>query len=192
MKFVSLMLLMALVSASSLRAEESELFDPATGMRISHYRAAVPPDVKGGKRIDIDELDEVLAKEKPLLLDVMPSEGPGADPATGQWSIPKTHDHIPGSTWLPDVGRGRVTPALECYFRQNLVRLTGGDKAKPIVLYCQSDCWMAWNAVRRAAGYGYTRLYWYPDGIDGWRDWERKAEPAVPVPLDPKCEDGKE
>ena len=93
---------------------------------------------------------------------------------------------------MPDVGRGRVTPALECYFRQNLVRLTGGDKAKPIVLYCQSDCWMAWNAVRRAAGYGYTRLYWYPDGIDGWRDWERKAEPAEPVPLDPKCEPGKE
>lgn len=51
---------------------------------------------------------------------------------------------------------------------------------------------MAWNAVRRAAGYGYTRLYWYPDGIDGWRDWERKAEPAEPVPLDPKCEPGKE
>ena len=143
MKSLPLMLLVALVSASGLRAEEGELFDPETGMRISHYRAAVPPDVKGGKRIDIDELDDVMAKEKPLLLDVMPSEGPGADPATGQWSIPKKHDHIPGSTWLPDVGRGRVTPALECYFRQNLVRLTGGDKAKPIVLYCQSDCWMA-------------------------------------------------
>ena len=87
-------------------------------MRISHYRAAVPPDVKGGKRIDIDELDEVMAKEKPLLSTSCHRKGPGRRSGDGQWSIPKKHDHIPGSTWLPDVGRGRVTPALECYFRQ--------------------------------------------------------------------------
>ncbi|MEA1648849.1 hypothetical protein UAJ10_07440 [Nitrospirillum sp. BR 11164] len=28
---------------------------------------------------------------------------------------------------------------------------------------------MSWNATKRAAGYGYTNVAWYPDGVDGWR-----------------------
>ena len=43
---------------------------------------------------------------------------------------------------------------------------------------------MGWNAVKRAAGYGYTSLYWYPDGTDGWRDWDKPFEAAVPVPVE--------
>jgi PQQ-dependent catabolism-associated CXXCW motif protein len=165
-------------------AEDDKLFDPVTGFRMSHYRAAVPPDVPGGRRVDIDDLDALLAVEKPVLLDVMPSEGPGADLITGAWRLAKTHQHIPGSTWLPDVGRGRLTPEFECYFKSNLARLSGGDTSRPIVVYCQSDCWMSWNAVKRAAGYGYSRLYWFADGVDGWRDWDRPFAAAQPVPLE--------
>lgn len=186
-RLVSALALLAAAAAVACAADEAELFDPLTGMRISHYRANVPPDVAGGKRIDIDDLDDLMAKESPVLLDVMPSEGPGLDTATGEWKLAKKHGHIPGSTWLPDVGRGRVSPALDCYFRDMLEKLTGGDKAKPVVLYCQSDCWMAWNAVRRAVAWGYTRLYWFPDGIDGWRDWERKFTPAEPAPVARQC-----
>lgn len=154
-------------------------YDPQTGYRIGNYRSPLPPDVPGGKRVDADDIDALLPTGA-LLLDVMPAEGPGYDAATGAWLGP-THDTIPGSVWLPDVGRGRLSPEVDCYFRTELVRLTGGDKAKPLVFFCQSDCWMSWNAVQRARGYGYTSLYWYPEGGDGWRDWDRKLTPAAAV-----------
>ena len=27
---------------------------------------------------------------------------------------------------------------------------------------------MSWNAAKRALGYGYSNVAWYPDGTDGW------------------------
>lgn len=158
-----------------------EDYDSATGYRIARYRAPVPATVPGGTRIGIDEIDQLLATRNAILLDVMPSEGAGLDAPTGQW-FTKRHETIPGATWLPDVGRGRVDARLDQYLRDNLVRLTGADKAHAVIVFCQSDCWMGWNAVQRIAALGYTSVYWYPDGVDGWRDWDRTLAPAVPVP----------
>lgn len=163
--------------------EDDDAFDPVTGFRIAHYRAAVPETVKGGTRVDLDKVDELL-KDGAILLDVMPSEGAGPDPATGAWRLSRPHQTIPGSTWLPDVGRGKITPAFESYLADNAARLTGGDKAKALIVFCQSDCWMAWNAVQRLALLGYTSLYWFPEGTDGWVEWgDRKLAPATPVPF---------
>jgi rhodanese-related sulfurtransferase len=27
---------------------------------------------------------------------------------------------------------------------------------------------MSWNAARRAAEWGYSRVHWYPEGTTGW------------------------
>jgi PQQ-dependent catabolism-associated CXXCW motif protein len=161
-------------------------FDQATGYRIANYRSPTPADVPGGTRIGIDELDRLLAEPGTLLVDVMPAIGGGFDPASGRWRLAKAHEHLPGSTWLPDVGKGTLQDVLDRYFRSCLADLTGGDADRAVVLYCQSDCWMGWNAVKRAASYGYRRVYWYPEGIDGWRDYERPfvLAHAVPVALD--------
>jgi PQQ-dependent catabolism-associated CXXCW motif protein len=165
-------------------ADEAK-FDPETGYRIAHYRGAVPDSVPGGKRVNLEQTD-ALTKNGAVLLDVMPSEGAGADPATGAWRLSRPHQTIPGATWLPDVGRGKISPAFESYFKSNLEKLSAGDRAKPLILFCQSDCWMAWNAVQRAAAYGYSNLYWFPEGTDGWVEWgDRKLVPAEPVPLKP-------
>ncbi|MEO1206569.1 MAG: rhodanese-like domain-containing protein [Pseudomonadota bacterium] len=160
------------------------LYDAKTGYRLKHYRSAVPDDVPGGTRIYIDDIDALRKTDNAILVDVMPSTGFSYHPETGHWRLSKVHDHIAGSTWLPDVGKGRVTAELEAYFKANLTRLTQGDKTRPLIIYCQSDCWMAWNAVQRAASYGYTKLYWYPEGIDGWRDYDRPLVKASPVPVD--------
>ncbi len=176
------------VSAGEPAAKPEPFYDPATGYRIEHYRAATPNDVPGGIKIEIDDIDRLTVNEpdpgkRSVLVDVMPATGAGYDPESGEWRLTKRHGHIPGSTWLPDVGRGQIGAELDTYFKSNLARLTGGDFDKPMIIYCQSDCWMGWNAVQRAAGYGYTKIYWYPDGIDGWRDWEREFAPAEPVPV---------
>ena len=38
-----------------------------------------------------------------------------------------------------------------------------------LVIYCQADCWMSWNAAKQALSYGYTNVAWYPEGTDGWQ-----------------------
>lgn len=172
-----------LLLTSPALAGEHAHFDPKTGYRISQYRSPVDPVVPGGTRIFIEDLDKLVGKRRALLIDVMPSDGAGLDPETGAWHMTSARQHIPGSVWLPDVGKGDLTADLASYFQGNLERLTGGDKDRVLILYCQSDCWMGWNAIKRAAEIGYRQLYWYADGTDGWRDFDRPFEAAVPVPL---------
>ena len=171
--------------AFSTHADDEPEFDAATGYRISRYRTPVDPIVPGGKRVFIEEAD-ALIKSGAALIDVLPSDGAGLDRTTGAWHMAKPHQNIPGSTWLPDVGRGQVDPLIDAYFQKNLARLSKGDSSRTFLIYCQSDCWMGWNAVKRASSYGYTSLYWYADGVDGWRDWDRPFAAAEPVPVEIK------
>ena len=150
-----------------------------------------PIDTSGRIKTDVlGRLCNDLIKAGVILVDVLPSDGAGLDSATGQWHMAKAHENIPGSTWLPDVGKGRIEPLIESYFKTNLARLTGGDTARALLIYCQSDCWMGWNAVKRASSYGYTKIFWYADGIDGWRDWDRPFQIAQPVPVSISGADG--
>ena len=52
---------------------------------------------------------------------------------------------------------------------------------RPVVFYCLADCWMSWNATKRAARWGYTQLYWYRDGTDGWEAAALPTEEATPA-----------
>lgn len=164
-------------------ANEPE-FDAVSGYRISRYRSPVPATVAGGTLIHAADVEGLVKSRNALLIDVMASDGAGGDLAGGRWHIATARQNIPGSTWLPDVGRGVLTVQMDRYFRDNLERLTGGDKARAIIVYCQADCWMSWNAVRRAAGYGYTSLFWFSEGSDGWRDWDGTFAVSEPVPLE--------
>jgi PQQ-dependent catabolism-associated CXXCW motif protein len=83
---------------------------------------------------------------------------------------------------LPDTGYGALAAATEDYLREGLARATGGDKAKLVVIYCQTDCWMSWNAAKRALSYGYSSVAWYPDGTDGWQRANLPVEESQPVP----------
>lgn len=174
-----------LLSAALARAEGEPSFDPATGYRIARYRAAVPDTVPGGTRVDRDRVDQLI-KDGAILLDVMASEGAGADPQTGAWRLLRPHQSIPGATWLPDVGRGVLKDGFDSYLKKNLDALTGSDFKKPLIVFCQSDCWMGWNAVQRIAALGYTTIYWFPEGTDGWVEWgDRKLVPVAPASFKP-------
>ncbi len=154
--------------------------DPVTGYRTERYQAAVPDTPPVGKRVWIDDIDQLVAQEKAVLVDVSPITGAGYDPATGRWRNSKPHDSLPGAVWLPEVGRGVIDANVERFFRQELARLSGGDKAHPLIIFCHADCWMSWNTMKRAGRLGYTRLYWFPEGTDGWRDWDRKLVAIEP------------
>jgi len=155
--------------------------DPKTGYRTAYYRAALPKSVPGGTRITVEQAFAHFQNKSALFLDVMAHTGTGPDPIDGHWRLAKPRLNIPGSTWLADVGTGTLTSAQEIYYKSNLEKLTMGDKNKPLIVYCTADCWMAWNAVRRAARWGYTNLLWFPDGSDEWRDQGHPLVNAVPV-----------
>lgn len=173
-------LLMAAQLAAGIALASPDI-DGATGYRVGNYRAPVTLPVEGGTRIDLAEFDR-LTREGAALVDVMPQRG-GYDPATGAWRPVDRRETIPGAVWLPEVGRGSLDPRLAAYFAGALDRLTRGEIGHPVVFFCMADCWMSWNAVRRAAALGYGRVYWFAEGTDGWREADRAFVPAVAPPV---------
>ena len=153
------------------------------GYRMEPYRAPVPATLEGGRVVDALEVEALYDAGEAILVDVMfrPQKPAGLKEGT-IWRQPP-RDNIPGSVWLPNTGYGILAEAEEAYFRTSLETVTGGDLDRPLVIYCKADCWMSWNAAKRAISYGYRAVHWFPDGTDGW-DAEllplAKAEPYLP------------
>ena len=51
-----------------------------------------------------------------------------------------------------------------------------------LMFFCKRACWMSWNAAKRAQAFGYRKVYWYADGIEGWREAGLPTEIIVPRP----------
>ena len=148
--------------------------------RMDHYRDAVPATLRGARVVHAADLTSLMGAQNPLLIDVLPSPTPPADSRPGLPRIPVPHRNIPGSYWLPEVGRGSLAPATEAWFKARLATLTGHDRKRLLVIYCLSQCWMSWNAAKRAVSYGYTSTAWFPDGADGWEKAGHVLAPATP------------
>ncbi len=149
--------------------EPVKIEEPAD-YRTDHYNSPVPATLKGARVVDPVTAMAEHEKRSSILIDVYPrAPKPAGLPPGTIWRSAK-HLSIAGSYWLPNVGYGKLAPEPEAYFRAGLERLTGGDKAKSLVFFCLADCWMSWNAAKRAVEWGYTNIAWFPQGTDGWRD----------------------
>ena len=152
------------------------------GYRMDDYRTPTPETVAGGVVLDTDAAYELWKGGSAVWIDVLPApRRPANLPISAIW-MPVPHRDIPDSLWLPDIGRGALSPELETYFRGHLEAATRGQRDTAVVFYCLADCWMSWNAAKRAAAWGYTRVYWYPDGTDGWEAAKRPLTETEPVP----------
>ena len=151
------------------------------GYRMDDYRAPSPATVAGGVMLDTDAAHQLWESRAAVWIDVLPApRRPENQPPSALW-MPLPHRDIPGSLWLPDIGRGALSPDVEGYFRDHLATATKLRKDAAVVFYCLADCWMSWNAAKRAASWGYTQIYWYRDGTDGWDAAKlpmQNAEPA--------------
>lgn len=151
------------------------------GYRMDDYRAPSPATVAGGVMLDTDAAHQLWESGAAVWIDVLPApRRPENLPPSALW-MPLPHRDIPGSLWLPDIGRGALSPDIEGYFRDHLATATKLRKDAAVVFYCLADCWMSWNAAKRAASWGYTQIYWYRDGTDGWDAAKlpmQNAEPA--------------
>jgi quinoprotein dehydrogenase-associated probable ABC transporter substrate-binding protein/PQQ-dependent catabolism-associated CXXCW motif protein len=143
--------------------------EPA-GYRMGEYRAPVPATLKGATVLTTPALQALIVERDPVLVDVLPKPRKPEGRADDQLWIEQKRDHLPNSAWLPNVGYGELSQEFARYFEDELAKLTGGDKTKPVVFYCDAQCWMSWNAAKRAVTeLGYRQVYWYPDGVDGWK-----------------------
>lgn len=141
------------------------------GLYSGPQRGYTPATLSGATVIDLAALEKLLAGEtdKPVLLDVIEADRkPAGLPATTSW-LP-THRSIPGAVWLPGAGAAPLTPSQEAAFFRYVETLTGGDRSKPVVTFCRPDCWGSWNAGKRLVQAGYSRVYWFPLGVEGWQD----------------------
>lgn len=176
---ISLAALAALTpAAGSAGGTAGALFDEGTGLRIAAYRAPLPRTVPGGRTIDADRVG-MLAARGALLIDALPAPGHKLR-EDGSWIVPEAHETLAGAHWLPEIGRGDITPPIRAYLTE---ALAGCAPAQPMVIFCRSDCWMSWNAVQHVAALGFTELAWYPGGIEDWVDHGQPTEPAEPLPV---------
>ena len=150
--------------------------------RMDDYRAPTPKTVAGGFALDTDAARRLWSSGAAVWIDVLPApKRPANLPVSAIW-MPVPHRDISGSQWLPDIGRGALSGELESYFRDHLEMATKGRRDTPVVFYCLADCWMSWNAAKRAVSRGYTQVYWYRDGIDGWEAAQLPMQKAEPTP----------
>jgi PQQ-dependent catabolism-associated CXXCW motif protein len=152
-------------------AEPDDDFDvpEPPGYRTQDYRAPVPRRLAGARVVSTADAAALWRQGGAVFIDVLPQPPrPRNLPAGTIWrEAPRFA--IPGSLWLPDTGYGELAPVTERYFAAGLARASGGDLRKPLVFYCLKDCWMSWNAAKRALAMGYSDITWYPDGTDGWQ-----------------------
>ena len=179
-RYAARLILAAMVLAGAARADE--LVPEPNGYRTEDYRAPVPETLAGARVLSTQEAEAIWRAKSGIFVDVLPRPPkPGNLPVGTVWRD-KPRFNIPGSIWLPDTGYGALAPPTEEYLRRGLSRASGGNRAALIVVYCQEDCWMSWNAAKRTLSYGYTNVAWYPDGTDGWQRANLPTSEAQPEP----------
>jgi PQQ-dependent catabolism-associated CXXCW motif protein len=175
-------LLLLLLFAAFAAASSEDVREPE-GFWTGPINSAVPATIAGGKVIHAEELARLLKQTKPVVIDVSnePTRPPGMAPEAPWLPLPQAV--IPGSVWLPGAGMADITPEIDASFRKLLSQTTGGDLDHPLVIYCHERCWLSWNAAKRAITYGYRRVHWFPEGVEGWRAAGKTTVVAKPWPL---------
>ena len=148
--------------------------------RMDHFRGPVPSAITGGTTIGPEAAYALWQDKTTAFVDVLPQAPKPENLPKGTIWRDKPRSSIPGAIWLPNVGYGAIADVTVDYFRTGLEKVTQGDLAHPVVFFCLEDCWMSWNAAKRAIEWGYSNVYWFPEGSDGWALWDYPLEPVKP------------
>lgn len=170
------------LAATAAKAQSAPQPPEPDGYRLDAYRAPVPATLKGASVIDTAKAYDLWNRKTAVFVDALPhAPKPEGLPKNAVWREQPRFD-IPGGIWLPDTGFGAISEATRRYFEKGLSRATGDDKAKPLVFYCLANCWMSWNAAKRAMTLGYRNVSWYPEGTDGWAAAKHPLAEKKPEP----------
>src|SRR5258705_5201718 len=147
----------------ALRAHAQGNAPEPEGYRTDNYRAPVPATLADARVLATEEAEAIWRAGAATFIDVLPHPPKPQSLPPGTIWREKPRLNIPGSVWLPDTGYGTLAQVTENYLRANVARISGGDRARMFVVYCQRACWMSWKAAKRILGMGYSNVAWYPD-----------------------------
>ena len=173
--------LAALMVAAPAHAQQS-VAEP-DGYRAENYRAPVPATLAGARVLTTAEAETIWRASAGVFIDVLPRPPKPKNLPEGTVWRDKPRLNIPGSIWLPDTGYGIISAATEDYLKRGVERVAGDNMVALLVVYCQEDCWMSWNAAKRILSFGYRNVAWYPSGTEGW---ERADLPVVESQPEPR------
>ena len=175
-------MLVFICSLVFLQCAQADTVEEPDHYRLERYDDEVPATLQGATRVSAQEVAQLQLHEDVLIVDVIPEHiKPDDLPADQQW-FPVPHRGVAGALWLPDVGYGSLSDTTKDYFTSQLFAHTDGQLNYPVVFYCRTDCWMSWNAAKRAIAQGYTSVYWFADGIDDWQFEGFDTEILKPAP----------
>ena len=143
----------------------------------------VASTLAGATVIHARKLAALLKTADVLVVDVSDAPRRPDHLAAGAVWLPLPHPVIPGALWIPGAGMGAISAPVERLFRERLAQGAGNDLGHRLVIYCHRNCWLSWNAAKRAISYGYRNVFWFPDGMEGWR--AAGLPTATAEPLEP-------
>jgi PQQ-dependent catabolism-associated CXXCW motif protein len=154
--------------------------EPA-GYWLGAVHGPVAATLSGGTVIHTRKLAALLKDGPAMVVDVSDAPRRPANMAAGALWLPLPHPVIPGGVWIPGAGAGAIAAPVDQLFRERLASGTGNDRTFRVVIYCHRNCWLSWNAAKRAISYGYRNVYWFPDGMEGWRAAGLPTASAAPL-----------
>lgn len=152
------------------------------GYRMDEYRAPVPATLAGATVLDTGAAEALWRSGEAVFIDAMPRPVKPANLPAGTVWHDKPRTSIAGSHWLINTGYGKLSPEAAVYFESRLAALTADDRTKTLVFFCEPECWMSWNAAKRALTLGYEDVRWYPGGATEWAAAGLPTIEATPVP----------
>ncbi len=179
--FLFVLAVAGLAVAEEVPASKTVAEEPGD-YRQDEYRAPVPATLAGATVVSTEEAHRLWASGEAEFIDVLPRPPKPKDLPEGTIWKEKPRISVKGALWLPNTGYGKLADVTLDYFRKGLEKASGGDKEHPLLFFCLPDCWMSWNAARRALELGYGKVYWYPDGSDGWAAAGYPSEQLTPEP----------
>lgn len=90
-------------------------------------------------------------------------------------------DALPGARRLG--GAASADASIQPEFAKVMAELTGGDKQRPILVYCHhEECFLSYNVALRTVQAGYKQVFWMRPGIAGWKAAGYPLAPKPPRP----------
>lgn len=161
------MRLYALIVALAAMPALAENVPEPDSYRGEPYKGAVPATLQGAQVINAERAITLHETKTANFIDVLPrAEKPEGLPDDMLWREPP-HQTIPGAVWLWNTGYEHLAAAEQARLRDGLTKAQG-DTDLPLVIFCRADCWMGWNAARRAVEWGFDPVYWFPGGVEDW------------------------
>lgn len=149
--------------------------------RMEEYHDPVPETLSGAVVVDVEQAHQLWLAGETVFVDVFPQPPKPENLPEGTLWIERPRVTIEGAFWLPNTGYGRAPIGMDAYLKEGLSAATAGDLAKPRLVFCRANCWMSWNAARRAMlELGYQNVFWFPDGMDAWSFEELPTEKKKP------------